>query len=167
MARAIRLHHAGVPHAADVVSKRSPIYQAYQVLHWGFCALPVIAGLDKFANLLVTWDKYLAPQVVRALPIPAHTLMLAAGVVEILAGLVVAIKPKIGAYVVAAWLVGIIANLLLSATWLDVALRDFGLMLSALALGRLATHFDRRADARAGEPGAPESVPPDVRGEAW
>ena len=127
--------------AAQVTSVRtaSPSYQAYQILHLGFVAAPVIAGLDKFAELLTDWDKYLAPPIARMLGGAAHGFMLVVGVVEILAGLLVALRPKIGAYVVAAWLGGIILTLLIGAQYFDVALRDFGLMLGALALGRLAS----------------------------
>jgi hypothetical protein len=125
-----------------VASPTSPAYQAYQVLHWAFVAAPVIAGLDKFAGLLTTWEKYLAPVTYLTLHITAHTFMMAVGAIEVTAGLVVALKPRLGAYVVAAWLAGIILNLLLLGTYYDVALRDFGLLLGALALGRLSVDFD-------------------------
>lgn len=123
---------------------RNPERQAYEILHWGFVAAPVIAGLDKFAGLLTNWDAYLAPPIARMLGGAAHGFMLAVGAIEVVAGLLVAIKPRIGAYVVAAWLGGIIVNLLIGGRFLDVALRDFGLMLGALALGRLAQVYDRR-----------------------
>ena len=127
----------------------SPAYQAYQILHWGFVALPIIAGLDKFFGVLASWDKYLAPAVAAHLPNSAHTFMMIVGVVEIAAGLLVAVKPRIGAYVVAAWLVAIIGNLFLLGGYFDVALRDFGLCLGALALGRLSLDFD--VPTRAGQ----------------
>jgi len=117
---------------------RNPVRQAYELLHWGFVAAPVIAGLDKFSHLLTNWDQYLAPVIARPLGSAAHGFMLVVGVIEILAGFVVAVRPRIGAYVVAAWLAGIIVNLLLSGNYFDIALRDFGLFLAALALGRLA-----------------------------
>lgn len=126
-----------------ITSAASPERQAYQLLHWGFVAAPVLAGLDKFAHLLTDWDAYLAPPIARALGGAAHGFMLVVGVVEVAAGLIVALKPRIGAYVVAAWLAGIILNLLLSGRYFDIALRDFGLLLGALALGRLAQVFDR------------------------
>ena len=116
----------------------NPVRQAYELLHWGFVAAPVIAGLDKFSHLLTNWDQYLAPVIARPLGGAAHGFMLVVGVIEILAGFVVAVRPRIGAYVVAAWLAGIIVNLLLSGNYFDIALRDFGLFLAALALGRLA-----------------------------
>lgn len=126
----------------------SPAYQAYQILHWGFVALPIITGLDKFTAVLTSWDKYLAPVVAKLLPTSPHSSMMIVGVIEIAAGLLVAVKPRIGAYVVAAWLAGIIGNLLLFGAYLDVALRDFGLCLGALALGRLSLDFDIPASTR-------------------
>jgi hypothetical protein len=120
----------------------SPLYQAYQVLHWGFVALPVIAGLDKFTHLLTNWDHYFAPGLARLSPISAHGTMLVVGVIEVAAGLVVALRPRIGAYVVAAWLVGIIFNLVVLGSYFDVALRDFGLFLAAIALARLSAVYD-------------------------
>ena len=110
-------------------------------LHAGFVAAPVIAGIDKFFHLLVNWDMYLAPAIAKMLPLGVHQLMLAVGVIEIVAGLLVALKPRIGAYVVAFWLLGIIINLLLMQNYYDVALRDFGLSLGALALARLSQEF--------------------------
>jgi hypothetical protein len=118
--------------------------QAYQILHWGFVALPVIAGLDKFSHFLVDWEKYLAPPIARMVGGGnAHGFMLVVGVIEVVAGLLVAVRPRIGSYVVGAWLAGIIINLLISGHYFDVALRDFGLMLGALALGRLAQVHER------------------------
>jgi hypothetical protein len=117
-------------------------YQAYQILHWGFVAAPTLAGIDKFFHLLTNWDMYLAPAVERALPFSGHTFMLIVGVIELIAAAVVAVKPRIGAYVVAAWLGGIILNLLIAKGFFDIALRDFGLMLGALALGRLSSLYD-------------------------
>ena len=116
--------------------------QAYSILHLGFTVLPIVAGLDKFLHLLVNWDQYLAPPLARLLPVSGHTFMLVVGVIEIVAGLLVWFKPRIGAYVVAAWLWGIIIDLLLVPGYFDVALRDFGLSLGALALGRLAAVHD-------------------------
>ncbi len=119
-------------------------YQAYRILHIGFIVAPTIAGLDKFFHLLVNWDQYLAPQLARVLPMGAHQFMLIVGVIELAAGLLVALKPRIGAYVVAAWLAGIVLNLLILGRFFDVALRDFGLMLGAVALGRLSEIYERR-----------------------
>src|SRR3954449_11242093 len=93
------------------LSKTSAAYQAYQILHLAFVVAPVVAGLDKFFHLLVNWDMYLAPTIARLSPIGGHGLMLAVGAIEIIAGALVAIKPRIGAYVVCAWLLGIVVNL--------------------------------------------------------
>lgn len=119
----------------------SPAYQAYQILHLAFVVAPVVAGLDKFFHLLVNWDMYLAPVIARLSPIGGHGLMLLIGVIEIAAGILVALKPRIGAYVVSAWLLGIVINLLIIPGFFDIALRDFGLSLGALALGRLSQEF--------------------------
>jgi len=112
--------------------------QAYQILHFGFTLAPILAGLDKFLHLLVNWDQYLAPVIARMLPFSGHTFMLIVGVIEIVAGLLVWLKPRIGAYVVMAWLWGIIIDLLLVPGYYDIALRDFGLSLGALALAKLS-----------------------------
>jgi hypothetical protein len=129
--------------APTVRASVEPGRQAYQILHVGFVVAPTIAGLDKFTHLLTNWDQYLAPSVSRMLAMSGHTFMLIVGVVEILAGLLVALRPRVGAYVVAAWLCGIVVNLLLLGRFYDVALRDFGLLLSALALGRLSATYGR------------------------
>jgi len=119
----------------------NPAYQAYLILRTGLVVAPILFGLDKFTNLLTVWTAYLAPAVDRLVPGTATTAMVAVGVIEILAGLVVAVRPRFGGYLVAAWLAGIIVNLLLLGDRYDVALRDFGLLLAALALARLATAF--------------------------
>ena len=121
-----------------------PAYQSYLMLHIGFAVLPIVAGVDKFFHILVDWDQYLAPQATDFLPVTGHTFMLVVGVIEIAAGLLVAFRPRIGAYVVALWLWGIIVNLLLIHGYYDIALRDFGLSLGALALARLSQEFDSR-----------------------
>ncbi|HEV2913782.1 MAG TPA: hypothetical protein VGX92_10935 [Pyrinomonadaceae bacterium] len=121
----------------------SPSRQAYQILHLGFTVAPILAGLDKFFNLLVNWEQYLPPFVNNLTNGHGHELMLAVGVIEIVAGLGVWFKPKIFAYVVSAWLLLIIVNLLMIPGYFDVALRDFGLSLGALALARLSHEFDR------------------------
>ena len=113
--------------------------QAYRLLHIGFVVAPVLAGLDKFFNVLVDWDRYVAPVVTDVLPVSAHTLMLVVGVIA--AGVLVALRPRIGGYVVAVWLWAIIVNLLVAGDFFDIALRDFGLSLGALALARLAEAF--------------------------
>jgi hypothetical protein len=125
----------------------NPAYQAFLTLRVGFVVAPILFGLDKFTNLLVDWTTYLAPAVDRLVPGSATSAMLAVGVVEIVAGLVVAVRPKVGGYLVAAWLAGIIGNLVLLGGHYDIALRDFGLLLAALALARLATAFHPTHDA--------------------
>jgi hypothetical protein len=135
---------AGATAAADGATWNNPAFQAYWFLRLGFIAAPVLFGLDKFAHVLVDWDVYLAPEFTDLLGTSAHNLMYAVGAIEIVAGLVVAVRPKFGGYLVAAWLGGIIVNLLLMADHYDVALRDFGLLLAALSLARLATAFPAR-----------------------
>ena len=115
--------------------------QAFRILHVGFVVAPILAGLDKFFEVLVDWDRYLAPVVTDVLPVSGHSLMLAVGVVEIAAGVLVAFRPRIGGYVVAVWLWAIIVNLLVAGDHFDIALRDFGLSLGALALARLAEAY--------------------------
>src|SRR6516165_6707272 len=134
-----RIHNA-TSAAADSVGS-SPAYQAYRILHFGFVVALILAGLDKFFHLLVDWDQYLPGVVANVSPIAPHTLMLVVGVIEIVAGIGVALKPRIFAYVVAAWLAVIIINLLLIPGYFDIALRDFGLLLAALALARLSQQF--------------------------
>lgn len=120
----------------------APGYEAYQILHLGFTVAPIIAGLDKFFNLLVNWEQYLPSFVSKLTGGHGHEVMIVVGIVEIIAGLGVFFKPKIFAYVVSAWLLLIIANLLMIPGYYDVALRDFGLALGALALARLSRKFD-------------------------
>jgi hypothetical protein len=120
-----------------------PAQQAFLLLRTVFTVAPIVFGLDKFFNLLTDWPGYLAPFVDRLVPGTAQQAMYAVGVIEIVAGLLVAIRPRYGAIVVAAWLAGIIVNLLVLGDFYDVALRDFGLLVGALALSRLASR-DRR-----------------------
>lgn len=121
----------------------SPAYQAYQILHVGFVVAPIVAGLDKFFNLLVNWEQYLPSIVTKLVGGHGRELMLVAGVIEIIAGLGVLFKPRLFAYVVSAWLLMIVVNLLMIPGYYDIALRDFGLALAALALARLSQKFDR------------------------
>ena len=127
----------------ESISASKPSYQAYQILHLGFTVAPIVAGLDKFFHLLVNWDQYLPAFVNNMTGGHGHELMLAVGVIEIVAGLGVAFKPRLFAYVVSAWLLLIVANLLMIPGYFDVALRDFGLSLGALALARLSAEYDR------------------------
>lgn len=137
--RAIDADVAGTARDVD-----RPSYQAYRILHLGFTVAPVLAGLDKFFNLLTDWEKYLPGVVNRMVGGHGHALMLVVGAIEIAAGIGVAVKPRIFSYVVAAWLGAIIVNLLLIPGYFDVALRDFGLLLAALALGRLSAEYARQ-----------------------
>jgi uncharacterized membrane protein YphA (DoxX/SURF4 family) len=131
---------------------RDPTLQAFALLRSVFTVAPILFGLDKFFNILTDWTAYLAPWIDDIVPGDAATAMHLVGVVEIAAGILVGLAPRIGAYVVALWLAGIIVNLLTIPGYYDVALRDFGLFVAALALGRLAqARYVRTAGrARAG-----------------
>ena len=124
-----------------------PRYQAFMLLRIGFTLLPLVMGIDKFFNSLTNWPQYLADWIDTIIPGTAQQLMYVVGGVEILAAIIVAIRPRFGAYIVAAWLAGIIINLVSYGEWYDIAVRDFGLMLGALTLGRLASVYDRRRTA--------------------
>jgi hypothetical protein len=131
-------------------SIRDARFQAYALLRTGFAVAPILFGIDKFFDVLVDWPVYLAPWVNDIAPGGAQDVMYVVGGVEILAGVAVALKPRYGAYLVAAWLGGIIVNLLSHSGYYDIALRDFGLMIGALALARLAAFYDqplRRSNA--------------------
>jgi hypothetical protein len=137
-------HHT--PQALTVPSAESlrhPVQQSFWLLRIGFTVAPILFGIDKFAQVMTHWTKYLASQYNDLIPGTASQAMHMVGVVEIAAGLIVAVRPRIGAYVVAAWLAGIIVDLLLVGGYGDIALRDFGLLLGALTLGRLATARER------------------------
>src|SRR5690348_14103904 len=121
--------------------KTDPTFQAFWLLRIGFTVAPILFGLDKFAHVLTNWDKYLAPWVNDLVPGTAHQAMYAVGGIEIVAGLAVLFVPRFGGYLVAAWLLGIIVNLVSIGGYADIALRDFGLLLAALTLARLATAF--------------------------
>jgi uncharacterized membrane protein YphA (DoxX/SURF4 family) len=128
---------------ADKGRRTSPAYQAYLLLRTAFTVAPILFGLDKFFNWMVDWTDYLAPWVNDIVPGSGQSFMYFVGAVEIAAGLLVAVAPRLGAYVVAAWLAGIIVNLLSvdPPRYFDIALRDFGLLLAAVTLGRLAQAF--------------------------
>ena len=115
-----------------------PAHQAFMLLRTVFTVAPILFGLDKFFNVLVDWPIYLAPWVDNIVPGTAQQAMYAVGVIEIVAGILVAITPRWGALVVVLWLAGIIVNLLILGNYYDIALRDFGLLVGALALSRLA-----------------------------
>jgi uncharacterized membrane protein YphA (DoxX/SURF4 family) len=139
---------AVIPSSDDVATPThhgpGPSRQAFLLLRTVFTVAPIVFGLDKFANVLTDWPHYLAPWINNLIPGTAQQAMYAVGVVEILAGLAVALLPRYGALLVAAWLAGIIVNLVSIPDYYDVALRDFGLLVSALALSRLATEHSPR-----------------------
>jgi len=137
-----RTAHTATLNRAEAVDAR-PAYQAYHILRLGFTVAPILFGLDKFFNLMVNWEQYLPPFVNNMLGGRGHYFMLAVGIIEIIAGLGVFFKPKVFAYVVSAWLLLIVINLLMIPGYFDIALRDFGLSLGALALARLSQEFDR------------------------
>lgn len=107
---------------------------AYRLLHILFSMVPIAAGADKFTNLLTHWEQYLSPVVLNLMPVPAHVFMMSVGVVEIAAGILVALRPRIGAPIVGVWLLLIAANLLMTGHYLDVMVRDIGLAIAAFAL---------------------------------
>ncbi len=117
----------------------SPAYRAYKILYVGFILAPILAGLDKFFNLLTDWTQYLSPLISNL--INAQVFMKIVGVIEVAAGIIIILKPRIGGYIVAFWLWGIIINLLSIPGYLDIALRDFGLSLAALALANLSDEY--------------------------
>jgi uncharacterized membrane protein YphA (DoxX/SURF4 family) len=145
-----RSANGGIAPTRNPIAHSDPVYQAYRLLQLGFVVAPIVAGADKFFHLLVNWDNYLAPTVNGAIGGHGHAFMLVVGVIEVVAGIGVALWPRIFSHVVAAWLLGIIVNLLLippsnPLPHYDVALRDLGLFLGALALGRLSQRFARPA----------------------
>jgi len=124
-----------------------PRYQAFALLRLAFTVAPIAFGLDKFFNIMVEWPTYLAPWINDIAPGSGQDFMYLVGAIEIVAGVAVAVKPRYGAYLVAAWLAGIVINLLTASGFYDIALRDFGLMLAALTLARLASVYDPPAKA--------------------
>jgi hypothetical protein len=122
-------------------SLHDPAYQAFMLLRTAFTVAPIAFGVDKASNLLTDWQRYLPPTIDQLVPGTAYQLMLVVGLVEVIAGVLVGLRPQLGAYLVAGWLAGIILNLLLIPGFYDVALRDFGLLVAALALARLAQAF--------------------------
>lgn len=133
----------GVPERVSIIEPTAdPGYQAFWILRLGFTLAPIIAGVDKFFNVLVDWDRYLAPWAINLFG-SAPGFMAFVGVVEIIAGIGVAVFPRVFAYVVCAWLLAIVINLLSYPGYYDIALRDFGLALGALALGRLSAVYGR------------------------
>jgi uncharacterized membrane protein YphA (DoxX/SURF4 family) len=128
--------------AHDRADWRDARYQAFALMRLAFTVAPIAFGLDKFFNVMVDWPMYLAPWINDIAPGTGQEFMYFVGATEIVAGIAVALKPRYGAYVVAGWLAGIIINLLTHSGFYDIALRDFGLMLAALTLARLASVYD-------------------------
>ena len=117
---------------------QQPVTQAFTLLKFTFGIVPVVAGLDKFTNLLTNWEQYLNPSIADMLPFPASTFMMIVGVIEIIAGVIVLVKPKIGGYIVAAWLTAIALTLLAGFNYVDVAVRDLVMAVSAFAMARIS-----------------------------
>lgn len=145
MATTLTVRHVRGEH----VEPHSGLAQAYHILYYGFIVIPIIMGLDKFFGFLVNWDMYIAPQLANILPVSTHTAVQIAGVIEIAAGLLVAFMPVWGAYMIGTWLGVMVINFLVGGIYYDLALKDFGLMLAAFALGRDANDIEEQdADAR-------------------
>ena len=143
---AATLRPAPIPTMARL--RRDPVAQAFTMLRVTFGVAPILFGIDKFANVLTNdWTRYLATEFNDIIPGNAADAMHAVGVVEIVAGLVVLLSPRFGGYLVAAWLGGIIVSLLLVGGYGDIALRDFGLLMAALTLTRLASASQQREKA--------------------
>ena len=135
-----------IPVPKPSVLRSDPAAQAFMLLRVVFTVAPILFGLDKFAEVMINdWPKYLATEFNDIIPGSAQDAMYIVGAVEIAAGLVVAVVPRFGGLLVAGWLGGIIVSLLLVGGYADIALRDFGLLIGALALARLATAYSRPA----------------------
>jgi hypothetical protein len=140
-----------IPFPTTNVLRKDPAAQAFLLLRIAFTVAPILFGLDKFAEVMISdWPKYLAPEFNDLIPGNAQDAMYIVGAVEIVAGLVVAVAPRFGGLLVAGWLGGIIVSLLLAGGYADIALRDFGLLLGALTLARLASAFPARTADYAG-----------------
>lgn len=131
--------------ATNNTHHHDPAWQAFTLLRTVFTIAPIVFGLDKFFNLLTDWPTYLVPLATDILPLTSQEFMYIVGAIEIVAGLAVLFVPRYGSLLVAAWLAGIIVNLLLLPGYFDVALRDFGLFVAALALFRLSFHHTTSA----------------------
>lgn len=143
MAKPMRAYPEAAERDRGAVATESPAFQAYGILLFGFTVAPIIAGADKYFGILTNWTQYLAPIFPNTLGIDPATFMMIVGAIEIIAGIIVFFKPSVGGYIVALWLLGIIVNLLLLHNFYDIALRDLGLLLGAVALARLAAQFGR------------------------
>lgn len=140
MATVTTNYDASVTHASDNVDRVT------NLLHWTYGLVPIAAGADKFTHLLTDWDKYLAPAVTNIIPLPPHTFMMIVGVIEIIAGIIVLVRPRIGSLIVGCWLIGIVINLLLTGQYFDIAVRD-----TVMAIGSFSLYMllgDRRPHVR-------------------
>nr|WP_294894706.1 hypothetical protein [uncultured Pedobacter sp.] len=122
----------------ETLTLNQKIKPTFNLLHLVFVIVPIVAGLDKFTNLLTQWDQYINPTLLEILPFSGHTFMMIVGVIEIVAGLIVLKKPEIGGYIVAAWLASIALTLIFSLNFLDVAVRDLVMAIGAFSMARLA-----------------------------
>src|SRR5256885_13621232 len=122
----------------EALTLNKPVSATFNLLRITFSIVPIVAGLDKFTNLLTHWENYLNPAIARMLPFSPHVFMMIVGVIEVIAGIIVFIKPAIGGYIVAAWLTLIALTLLASGNYLDVAVRDLVMAISAFSLARIA-----------------------------
>lgn len=138
------LHPAHTPTLGETWQRvrTDPAYGAFALMRIGYTALPLCMGIDKFGNWMTYWPHYLAPWIVTLIPFSAQSAMYVIGAIEVVAGIAVAVKPRYAAYIVAVWLLGIIISLLSYPGFYDVALRDFGLLLGAVTLARLAYVYD-------------------------
>jgi hypothetical protein len=146
MSTTVDKQRSNAPGTGDRTVRASGAERAYMLLRTGFTVAPIAFGADKFVNWLTDWDRYLARPFDRLIPGNAHQAMLFIGVVEIAAGLVVAVRPRFGGYLVSAWLAGIVVDLIVKGGYGDIALRDVGLLVGALALAQLAGDHAPRAD---------------------
>jgi uncharacterized membrane protein YphA (DoxX/SURF4 family) len=128
----------------DAVISSQPVRSVFNLLRFTYGVVPVVAGLDKFTNLLTNWEGYLSPRMVEMVPFSPDVFMMIVGVIEILAGILVFIKPSIGAYVVAAWLTLIAITLLIGGHFFDVAVRDLVMAAGAFSLAKLSRLFDKK-----------------------
>ena len=127
-----------------MTAKRSASERVVSLLKITYGIVPIVAGADKFMHLLVNWDQYLAPVIADMIPFSAHTFMLIVGVIEIIAGIIVLVKPKIGSLIVCIWLLGIAINLLLTGKYFDVAVRDIVMAIGAFSLFTLVSDRTER-----------------------
>ncbi|MEO5581147.1 MAG: hypothetical protein ABIR66_00530 [Saprospiraceae bacterium] len=122
----------------EQINSIQTVKPVFKILHITFIVLPIVAGLDKFTNILTDWEIYLNPGIAEILPVSPHTFMIIVGIIEILAGILVIMKPKIGGIVVAAWLTLIALTLITSGKFLDLAVRDLVMAISAYSMSKMA-----------------------------